>query len=77
MFNISFIKLITVCQCCSFSLLSRESCADVYFVDYGSTETFSVEDVCASFPDSFKVLPPQAARCALAGLNPVCSQSLL
>ncbi|WAR21403.1 TDRD5-like protein [Mya arenaria] len=52
-------------------VMDSENCADIFFVDYGNTETCGVEDVCSSFPDSFKSLPPQAVRCALAGVNPI------
>ncbi|XP_053406712.1 uncharacterized protein LOC123547663 [Mercenaria mercenaria] len=44
---------------------------DVFYVDYGNTELKTVDKICINVPTKFKVCPPQAVRCSLAGVKPL------
>lgn len=54
-----------------FSFDSDKS-VDILYVDYGNTELSTLEKICLIFPPEFKTMPPQAVRCSLSGVRPVC-----
>ncbi|XP_060595121.1 tudor domain-containing protein 5-like, partial [Ruditapes philippinarum] len=44
---------------------------DVFYVDYGNTELKAIDKICINVPAKFKLCPPQAVRCSLAGVKPL------
>ncbi|KAK3094732.1 hypothetical protein FSP39_005529 [Pinctada imbricata] len=50
---------------------SIQKCADVVYIDYGSTELVEESRLCANVPDEYLQFPFQALCCKLAGIQPI------